>query len=267
MSDRPDCAGVEARLSELYEGTLDAAARDEVERHLAACAPCRELYAALGEVLVALRNAPDLEPARDLAERAASAALSAAEARRRRATLRLVLPRLGVAAREMFASSVPGTVRGMAAALAVALTGAVFLAQSFVGTPVRAANRVVQRTVTASAYIAERKDRFVEDLRLLRVVIRTAFEGRLDRVNDRVEDYRRLLERRRGTTPPAGGGGGGGKGEDGGDDHEAPAAGVAPRPTSYFVNFGFADAVAEVTREAARPGGRSMTRTRARRTA
>ncbi len=43
----------------------------------------------------------------------------------------------------------------------------------------------------------ERKDRLVEDLRLLRVVISTAFEGRVDRVNDRVEDYRRLLERRR----------------------------------------------------------------------
>jgi hypothetical protein len=28
-------------------------------------------------------------------------------------------------------------------------------------------------------------------------VIGTAFEGRLDRVNDRVDDYRRLLEKRR----------------------------------------------------------------------
>jgi hypothetical protein len=29
------------------------------------------------------------------------------------------------------------------------------------------------------------------------VVLGTAFEGRLERVNDRVEDYRRLLDRRR----------------------------------------------------------------------
>jgi hypothetical protein len=45
-------------------------------------------------------------------------------------------------------------------------------------------------------YLVEKKDRVMEDFRLLRVVIATAFEGRLDRVNDRVDDYRRLLERR-----------------------------------------------------------------------
>ena len=45
-------------------------------------------------------------------------------------------------------------------------------------------------------YVAEKKDRLVEDFRMLRVVVGTAFEGRVDRVNDRVEDYRRLLERR-----------------------------------------------------------------------
>ena len=43
----------------------------------------------------------------------------------------------------------------------------------------------------------ERKDRLVEDVRILGVVLGTAFEGRLDRVNERVEDYRRLLDRRR----------------------------------------------------------------------
>jgi hypothetical protein len=31
------------------------------------------------------------------------------------------------------------------------------------------------------------------------VVVGAAFEGRLDRVNDRVEDYRRLLEKRKST--------------------------------------------------------------------
>ena len=45
-------------------------------------------------------------------------------------------------------------------------------------------------------YVAEKKDRLFEDFRMLRVVVGTAFEGRVDRVNDRVEDYRRLLERR-----------------------------------------------------------------------
>jgi hypothetical protein len=43
----------------------------------------------------------------------------------------------------------------------------------------------------------ERKDRVVEDVRILRVVVGAAFEGRFDRVNDRVEDYRRLLEKRK----------------------------------------------------------------------
>ena len=55
----------------------------------------------------------------------------------------------------------------------------------------------MDRTVNASVYILERKDRLVEDVRILRVVIGTAFEGRLDRMNDRVDDYRRLLEKRR----------------------------------------------------------------------
>jgi hypothetical protein len=243
MSQRLDCAGVEEQFSELYEGTLAPAVRAELERHLAGCPRCRELFEAVGEVVSALRDAPELEPARDLAERAARAALAAAA---RRTPLRLVMPRVGAAAREIFAFSVPAPVRGMAAALAVALTAAVFLAQSFIGTPVRAANRVLQRTVTAGAYVAERKDRLVEDLRLLRVVIRTAFEGRLDRVNDRVDDYRRLLEQRRGTTPPA---------VPTGD--KTPAAQETPRPTSHFVNFGFADTVAEgVTCEARPPSGR-----------
>jgi hypothetical protein len=49
--------------------------------------------------------------------------------------------------------------------------------------------------VVASAQ--EHAVRLVEDLRMLRVMIATAFEGRVDRVNDRVDDYRRLLEKRR----------------------------------------------------------------------
>ncbi|MET0554744.1 MAG: hypothetical protein ABW221_17010, partial [Vicinamibacteria bacterium] len=44
-------------------------------------------------------------------------------------------------------------------------------------------------------------ERIVEDLRMLRVMIATAFEGRVERVNDRVDDYRRLLEKRRQHAP------------------------------------------------------------------
>ena len=61
----------------------------------------------------------------------------------------------------------------------------------------RAATQLVDRTVNAGSELAERKDRVVEDVRVLGVVLTTAFEGRLDRMNERVEDYRRLLERRR----------------------------------------------------------------------
>jgi hypothetical protein len=63
--------------------------------------------------------------------------------------------------------------------------------------PGRAAERFVERSVDVGVYLAERKDRLVEDVRLLRVVIGTAFEGRIERVNDRVDDYKRLIEKRR----------------------------------------------------------------------
>jgi hypothetical protein len=55
----------------------------------------------------------------------------------------------------------------------------------------------VGQTLDAGSSLIERKDRLVEDVRILGVVLETAFEGRLERVNERVEDYRRLLDRRR----------------------------------------------------------------------
>jgi hypothetical protein len=60
-----------------------------------------------------------------------------------------------------------------------------------------AALAAVERSINMGAYLLERKDRLVEDVRLLRVVIGTAFEGRVERVNDRVDDYKKLLEKRR----------------------------------------------------------------------
>jgi hypothetical protein len=55
----------------------------------------------------------------------------------------------------------------------------------------------VGQTAAASSSLLERKDRLVEDVRILGVVLSTAFEGRVEKVNERVEDYRRLIERRR----------------------------------------------------------------------
>jgi len=62
--------------------------------------------------------------------------------------------------------------------------------------PLGSTGRLAQRVSSVGMYVAEKKDHLVEDFRMLRVVVGTAFEGRVDRVNDRVEDYRRLLERR-----------------------------------------------------------------------
>ena len=53
-----------------------------------------------------------------------------------------------------------------------------------------------QRASNLGAWALERKDRLVEDLRILRVVVSTAFEGRLD-----LEDYKRVLERRKSNDP------------------------------------------------------------------
>jgi hypothetical protein len=94
----------------------------------------------------------------------------------------------------------------------------------------------VNRTARAGAYLAERKDHLVEDFRLLRVVIATAFEGRLDRVNDRVEDYRRLIERRR-EVPAA----------------PPPGSGQAAPAFSNFADGGRVEPVPDAAARAARP--------------
>jgi hypothetical protein len=62
--------------------------------------------------------------------------------------------------------------------------------------------RMVRRAATAGVRLIEKKDRAVEDLRMLRVMVAATFAGRVDRVNERVDDYRRLLEQRR-PTPAA----------------------------------------------------------------
>ena len=88
---------------------------------------------------------------------------------------------------------VPSWVQAAAAGFALIALGAMLMV---VGPekPTRAAQRLVGETVHAGSSLIERKDRLVEDVRLLGVVLSTAFEGRLDRVNERVEDYRRLIE-------------------------------------------------------------------------
>jgi hypothetical protein len=180
-----DCTRVHELLSDLQEGTLDAIMQGDAEQHLAGCADCQELRAALAEVLTVLRPPPAFDPASDLAERVATAALAAGRPSRRLLAGRWT----------QGWSSVPGHVHLLAAALALVATAGALIASGYGSVP--APRRVVTRVVNTGVYLIEKKDRVVEDIRILRVVIATAFEGRLDRMNDRVDDYRRLMERRR----------------------------------------------------------------------
>jgi hypothetical protein len=174
-----DCRRAEELFSDHLEGDLHPILRAELDSHLEGCADCRGLRGAFAEAVEALRAFPEVDAPSGLAGRAASAAL----ARARVVVVRpaIVLPPWFQAAAAGFALIALGTI--------LAVVGP--------EKPTRAAQRLVGQTVTAGNSLLERKDRLVEDVRILGVVLGTAFEGRLDRVNERVEDYRRLLDRKR----------------------------------------------------------------------
>jgi hypothetical protein len=195
-----DCHRAEELLSDHLEGTLHEILRTEVERHLASCPACAELRQALAEVVAALHAYPELEPGAGLAERCARAALlrPRLQARVHPAPADPIRTGPGVPVRP--AIEVPSWIQAAAAGLALIALGTMLMVLG-PEKPTRAAQRIVSHTVTAGSQLMERKDRLFEDVRLLGVVLTTAFEGRVDRVNERVEDYRRLLERRRATPP------------------------------------------------------------------
>ena len=187
------CEDVADLLSDDLEGTLDRATAADVASHLAGCVECRALRLAMADVTSLLR-APAIEPATDLADRVARASWVAARtpivrAQRKRAWANAAATWAG------WLTEVPFAVQAVAAALALVVTAGLVMAAG--STPGPARPRFGQRIADATVYVVERKDRLVEDFRLLRVVVSTAFEGRLDRVNDRVDDYRRLLEQRK----------------------------------------------------------------------
>jgi len=175
-----DCARTEELLSDHLDGLLDPLLARELDDHLRSCAACRGLRDALAEVVEALRSYPTVEPAAGLAARVARAAILHAQQRRTAA----LAPRM------------PAWLQAVAAGLSILTTAGILVAQ---GGTARAAGRLVERTTSAGTYVLEKKDRLLEDFRILRVVVGAAIEGRIDRVSDRVEDYRRLLERRRET--------------------------------------------------------------------
>ncbi len=175
-----DCQRAEELLSDHLEGSLHAILRAELESHLARCADCRALRAALGEVVETLRVVP-----RHRTRRPAS---PSAPPRLALARSRPVVVRPAIV--------LPSWLQAAAAGFALIALGTILMV---VGPekPTRAAQRLVGQTVTAGTSLMERKDRLVEDVRILGVVLETAFEGRIERVNERVEDYRKLLDRRR----------------------------------------------------------------------
>ncbi len=186
-----DCRRAEELLSDHLEGTLEGVLRARLEAHLAECGACAALRQALGDVVETLRGLPTLEPAPDLAERAASRALAGT---RRLDARPPALTREPRAPHGRF--FVPSWIQAAAAGFALVIAGTLLLVTDPAG-PRRAATLLVDRTVHAGDYLLARSDRLVEDVRILGVVITTAFEGRLDRVNDRVDDYRKRLQRRR----------------------------------------------------------------------
>lgn len=178
-----DCARAEELLSDHLDGTLDPLLARELEDHLRSCAACGALRDALAEVVDALRSSPAVEPSAGLAARVARAAILRAEQQR----VARLTPRM------------PAWLQAVAAGLSIVTTAGVLVLH---GGTARAAGRLMERTTSAGTYVLEKKDRLLEDFRILRVVVEAAIEGRIDRVSDRVEDYRRLLERRRETEQP-----------------------------------------------------------------
>lgn len=187
MNDVLDCARAEELFSDYREGQLPAPLRGDLERHLESCPHCPPLLAAITDVLDILRSPLDIDPSASLAARVAQASWRAA----RQATV-VPLRR---------ATRLPVQVQALAAGLAMFVTAAFLVVRSAPPQPGRVAGRVKDQTVHAAVYVQERTVRLVEDLRMLRVVIATAFEGRVERVNDRVDDYKRLLEKRRQQSP------------------------------------------------------------------
>ena len=193
MSQEMTCARAEALLSDHRDGTLAEPLHTELQGHLASCAPCRSLREELRFVVDALQSYPEVAPSSTLASRVTEATL-------RRGKVVALAPRRKAAATPTRVAVLPAWAQSLAAGLALVTVGALLMTTRAEG-PKRAASQIATATVSTGAFLAEHKDRLVEDVRVLKVVLETAFEGRVERVNERVEDYRKLLERRKPAAP------------------------------------------------------------------
>jgi hypothetical protein len=181
-----DCARCVELLSDVRDGLLEEPLCGEAARHLAACGACASLLQELDAVAGALSTLSLPLPA-GLVERVAEASWRS----------RSAAPPVGIA------SLIPRRVLATAAGLTLAVSGVVFGALRAHQSPDSLPGRYARKAVNAAVAARERGIRLAEDVRILRLVVGTAFEGRVDRVNDRVDDYRRLLEKRRPAAPPS----------------------------------------------------------------
>jgi hypothetical protein len=186
-----DCVVAEELLAEAVDGSLDEGRRAALDAHLEACVRCRTIRSALAEVREILAAAhPVMQPSEGLAERVAQRALE----------------RRAAAGRALRAARWNGVLR-LAAGIALLAAGVALLASGKAIGRVRDGGRLVTRSVNAVVRLAETTDRLVEDVRILKVLATTAFQGRLEQVGERVDDYKRLIERRRASqqaVPPGG---------------------------------------------------------------
>jgi hypothetical protein len=175
-----DCRRAEELFSDDLEGTLHPLLKAELGDHIRSCPSCASLRESFALVVVALREGSvSVDAPAGLAERAATAALAAGRAVARRVP-----------------APMPRWLQAVAAAAAIVITGGTMWV-AIKGEPGRFVMRARDRVVATGVQLLEQRDRLAEDLRLMRIVVGTAFEARVDRVNDRVDDYRRLLEKRR----------------------------------------------------------------------
>ena len=179
------CERTRELFSDYLAGELPEPLRRDVGEHLADCDACGKLREAFGQVVELLRELPVVEPSAQLADRVAAVSWSPVRPAARRR-----LP--GRQLRALAALQA-------AAAIGMLVTGSFALAAGPDSEPVQKASRFLERTTNRFAALIDERDQLLEDLRLIQVVIGTALESRIDRIGDRVDDYRRLLEERRGS--------------------------------------------------------------------
>ena len=183
------CERTHELLSDYLAGELPEPLRRDVSEHVASCDSCAELHEAFGEVVGLLRELPVVEPSVQLAARVATASWRPPRS----------IPGRRLPGRQLRALAALQA----AAAIVMLVTGSFALAAGPDSEPIQRASRFLERTTNRFAALIQEKDQLVEDLRLIQVVIETALESRIDRVGDRVDDYRRLLEERRVNPPDA----------------------------------------------------------------